>query len=69
MMIKKHYGDEDGFWKFLLERQNDGCLFGCSIKGYGKVGQQMIDGKETGLIMNHAYGINDIMEMDDKYDK
>jgi len=24
---------EDGFWKFLLERDKDNCLMGCSIKG------------------------------------
>lgn len=67
-MIEDHYGGKDGFWKFLMERDNDGCLLGCSIKGNGKVGQLMIDGKETGLILNHAYGINDIMEMEDKFD-
>jgi len=42
---------------------------GCSIKGYGKNGPQMIEGKPSGLIMNHAYGLNDIMEFDDPKNK
>lgn len=37
-MIEDHYGGKDGFWAFLMDRDNDGCLLGCSIKGYGKVG-------------------------------
>ena len=45
------------------------CLLGCSIKGNGKVGQLIIDGKPTGLILNHAYGLNDVMEIEDKFDK
>jgi hypothetical protein len=67
-MIEQHYGGKDGFWKFLMDRDNEGCLLGCSIKGNGKVGQLMIDGTNTGLILNHAYGINDIMEITDKED-
>jgi len=42
---------------------------GCSIKGYGKNGPQVVDKKPTGLIMNHAYGLNDIMEFDDPKNK
>jgi hypothetical protein len=42
---------------------------GCSIKGYGKNGPQMIEGKPSGLILNHAYGLNDIMEFDDPDNK
>ena len=38
-MIEQHYGGKDGFWKFLMDRDNEGCLLGCSIKGNGKVGQ------------------------------
>jgi len=37
-MIDRFYGGYKGFWKFLLDRDNDGCLLGCSIKGYGKEG-------------------------------
>ena len=32
-MLKAAHGGEDGFWKFLLERDQDNCLMGCSIKG------------------------------------
>jgi hypothetical protein len=61
--IKENYGGEDGFWKFLLERDQDNCLMGCSIKGQGKEGPHIGDDGPTGLIMNHAYGLNDIFEL------
>jgi hypothetical protein len=38
---------------------------GCSIKGYGKEGPLVMDGNQTGLILNHAYSIRDIVEIDD----
>ena len=38
---------------------------GCSIKGNGKEGELIIDGKPCGLILNHAYGLNDIFEIKD----
>jgi len=62
-------GGADGFWSYLKERRNDNCLMGCSIKGYGKEGELIIDGKPTGLILNHAYGINDVIELRDPFDK
>jgi len=37
-MIDQHYGGSDGFWAFLLARDQDSCLLGCSIKGNGKEG-------------------------------
>lgn len=42
---------------------------GCSVKGNGKEGPQMVDGQATGLILNHAYGINDILELPDPFSK
>jgi hypothetical protein len=64
-MIEQHYGGKEGFWKFLLERKNDNCLMGCSIKGNGKEGAQINDdGKPTGLILNHAYSLLMIFEME-----
>jgi len=42
---------------------------GTSIKGDGKEGPHMVDGQPTGLILNHAYGISDIVEFIDPYDK
>lgn len=58
----KHYTEggtsiEEGFWNFLVERNDDKCLMGCSIKGYGKTGELILDGAPTGLILNHAYAI------------
>lgn len=67
-MISQNYGGAEGFWNFLLQRDNDGCLLGCSIKGYGKEGPQILEGMPTGLILNHAYGINDIFEFKDPRD-
>ena len=64
----EHYGGEKGFWEFLVDRKEDGCLMGCSIKGNGKEGQLILDGTPTGLIMNHAYSINGVFEMKDKID-
>jgi len=69
LMVKKHYGGEEGFWNFLIDRKQDNCLMGCSIKGNGKEGPLIIEGVPTGLIMNHAYGLNDIFELEDRYDK
>jgi len=68
-MIEQYYGGEKGFWDFLMQRKSDMCLLGCSIKGNGKEGQLILDGTPTGLILNHAYGINDIMELQDPFDK
>jgi len=42
---------------------------GTSIKGDGKEGPHIVDGAPTGLILNHAYGISDIVEFLDPYDK
>ena len=52
-----------------MARDGDGCLLGCSIKGNGKEGPLVVDGRPTGLILNHAYGINDVMELDDPYNR
>ena len=66
-MVKDNYGGEDGFWNFLVERDRDNCLMGCSIKGQGKEGQHLGEDGPTGLIMNHAYGLNDVIELDDPF--
>ena len=51
-----------------MERKNDNCLMGCSIKGMGKEGAQVVDGKPTGLILNHAYSILGVLELDNEQD-
>lgn len=53
----------------MIKRDSEGCLLGCSIKGYGKTGQLVIDKVPTGLILNHAYGINDVFELTDPWNK
>jgi len=68
-MIQAHYGGVDGFWSFLVRRRQDNCLMGCSIKGNGKEGPQVLDGQPTGLILNHAYGISDVVELPDPFAK
>ena len=68
-MIEQHYGGKEGFWKFLMDRKNDNCLMGCSIKGMGKEGAQINDeGKPTGLILNHAYSLLMIFEIENEHD-
>jgi hypothetical protein len=42
---------------------------GCSIKGNGKNGPLIINGKNSGLIMNHAYSLNDVIEFEDEFNK
>jgi len=66
-MIEQHYGGKDGFWEFLKQRRQDNCLMGCSIKGDGKNGPHILDGQPSGLILNHAYGISDIIDLEDPY--
>jgi len=61
--IQSHYGGREGFWKFLQSRKQDNCLMGCSVAGNGKSGPQFVDGRATGLILNHAYGITDVIEL------
>jgi hypothetical protein len=59
----------DGALFFLMEDAVDeGCLLGCSIKGYGKTGERVIDGQKCGLIMDHAYAIQDVVYDDDVAD-
>ena len=42
---------------------------GCNINGNGKSGPHVIDNEPSGLILNHAYGISDIIEFTDPYEK
>lgn len=38
---------------------------GCNIVGKGKNGPQIVDGVPSGLILNHAYSIQDVFELKD----
>lgn len=42
---------------------------GCSIIGNGKSGPLVVDGKDSGLILNHAYSLNDILEIADPFNE
>ena len=68
-MVEQHYGGKEGFWNFLLQRKQDNCLMGCSVKGNGKEGALIVDGAPTGLILNHAYSILGVMAIEDPGDK
>jgi len=41
---------------------------GCHVNGHGKEGPQVVDGHPTGLILNHAYGVSDIIEFPNQND-
>ena len=51
-----------------MARRENKCLMGCSIKGEGKEGPHMIEGEPSGLILNHAYGLVDAIEIADPHD-
>jgi len=68
-MIAQNYGGADGFWDFLVKRDQEGCLLGCSIIGHGKRGPQVNEGKPSGLILGHSYGINDVFVLQDPENK
>jgi len=42
---------------------------GCSIMGMGKVGELIIEGAPCGLILGHAYSLNDVIEFKDSFDE
>jgi len=62
----QHYGGKEALWKLMMERDNESCLMGCNIKGSSN-GALLIDGKDSGLIQNHAYSLNDVMELADPF--
>jgi hypothetical protein len=66
--VAQHYGGSEGLWRLLCARDNEGCLMGCSIKGE-QGGPLVLDGKDCGLIKNHAYSLNDIIEIEDPFNK
>ena len=42
---------------------------GCSIYFKGKTGEHIQDGKPSGLILNHAYSLRNIFELNSKEKK
>lgn len=67
-MVQQNYGGSEGLWKMLKARDNESCLMGCSIKSE-KGGPLVLNGKDSGLLCNHAYGLNDVIEFADPYNK
>jgi hypothetical protein len=58
---------KEAIWDYLLERNNERSLLGCSVAGVkGAVNKEVknADGERSGIITGHAYGINDIFELD-----
>lgn len=69
----QHFGNEkesatEVLWKMLMKRDEENCLMGCNIKGKGR-GAYVLNGKDSGLIINHAYSLNDVFELDDPFNK
>lgn len=42
---------------------------GCSVNGFGKQGELILNGSPCGLVLNHAYGISDVIEFEDSLDQ
>ena len=53
------------FWDFLTDSKEQGCLMGCSSNGATER-EVVIDGERTGIMSGHAYGLNDVFEIDAK---
>ena len=52
------------FWDYLKQMKLNRCLMGCSVTG-GTEKNVVIDGVNTGVMSGHAYGLNDIFQLDD----
>ena len=53
-------------WEFMQEKKNWSCLLGCNIVGGGQQSPHLIEGKPSGLLCNHSYSIEDLIEFEDK---
>ncbi|CAG9315691.1 unnamed protein product [Blepharisma stoltei] len=51
----------DQLWQRLKSYRDQGTLMGCSIDGQGVESDVIIDGEQTGLLARHAYGIIDVI--------
>jgi len=61
----KAIGDKEEFWQFLLDRDIECCMMGCSVTGDVER-EVVIDGFKTGIMTGHAYGIIDVFELRDE---
>jgi hypothetical protein len=55
--------DIEKFWDYLSQMKANKCLMGCSVSG-GTEKNVVIDGVNTGIMSGHAYGLNDVFELD-----
>lgn len=51
----------DQLWIKLKKYREDGTLMGCSIDAEGVESDVIVDGEQTGLLARHAYGIIDVI--------
>ena len=56
--------DIEKFWGYLNQMKLNKCLMGCSVTG-GTEKNVVIDGVNTGIMSGHAYGLNDVIELED----
>ena len=56
-------GEIEKFWKYLKQMKANKCLMGCSVSG-GTEKCVVLDGVNTGIMSGHAYGLNDVFELD-----
>jgi hypothetical protein len=56
--------DADYLWSYLQDRKKEKSLMGCSRSGGNIESQVIIDGNKTGILAGHAYGLMDVIEID-----
>jgi hypothetical protein len=61
----KSVGTKQEFWQYLKERNSEECLMGCSVKGDTEC-EIMIEGQKCGIMTGHAYGLVDVIELEDQ---
>ena len=64
LVSEKMKVDEEEFnplWEKMLTSRKWGTLMGCSIEGEGIESEVMYEGRPTGLLAGHAYGLLDVM--------
>ena len=56
--------EKEKFWDYLETMKQNKCLMGCSVSG-GTEKNVVIDGVNTGIMSGHAYGLVDVVILDD----
>ena len=63
---KEQLGSKDKLWQLLIDIKRSGALMGCSIVGTGSEESVFYEGEDTGLVNNHAYSIQSVVEVVDR---